>query len=106
MSEHGDEHARKLAELEQKLRDARSGKPLPPVADNKFAAMALGWRMALEMVLGVGIGGVMGWFLDQWLGTVPLFLIVFCALGFAAGIRTAIKSAEGADRRAKQRRKG
>jgi ATP synthase protein I len=40
------------------------------------------------------VGAAMGWGLDALFGTLPVFLIVFILLGFAAGIRTVMRSAE------------
>ncbi len=50
--------------------------------------------MTLELVVGVLVGAAMGWGLDELLGTKPAFLIIFILLGFAAGIRTVMRSAE------------
>jgi ATP synthase protein I len=54
--------------------------------------------MTLELVVGGMVGAAMGWGLDVLLGTMPLFLIVFVLLGFAAGIRTVMRSAQEVER--------
>lgn len=41
------------------------------------------------VVVGVGLG----YLLDGWLGTEPFLLLVFMALGFAAGMRTVVRFA-------------
>ena len=85
----------KLADLDRRISDARdAGKPKPRTDKDKYAAMSLGWRMVIELVLSVMIGAAMGWGLDSLLGSLPLFLIVFVLLGFAAGVRTMMRSAE------------
>lgn len=48
-------------------------------------AMNLGIRVLTEFVAGVIAGGVIGWLLDHWLSTKPVFLLIFGALGTAAG---------------------
>ena len=50
-------------------------------------------RAAAEMIGGVIVGGVLGWYLDQWLGTKPWLFIVFFLLGSGAGMLNIIKSA-------------
>jgi ATP synthase protein I len=50
--------------------------------------------MTLELVVGGMVGAAMGWGLDALFGTLPVFLVVFILLGFAAGIRTVMRSAE------------
>ncbi len=48
-------------------------------------AMSLGFRVLTEFVAGVAVGTLIGWQLDVWLKTSPVFLIVFLTLGTAAG---------------------
>jgi ATP synthase protein I len=49
------------------------------------SAMGMGFRVASELMAGVIVGGGMGWALDRWLGTQPLFLIVMLLVGMVAG---------------------
>ncbi len=44
-------------------------------------------ELSLEFFLAVVVGLALGYYLDRWLGTEPVFLFLFLALGFAAGIR-------------------
>lgn len=44
-----------------------------------------GLRAATDLVAGVGVGAFLGYLLDAWLGTKPLFMIVMFFLGFIAG---------------------
>ena len=43
-------------------------------------------RVATELLAGLLIGTSLGWLIDNWLNTSPLFLIIFFLLGGAAGI--------------------
>lgn len=43
-------------------------------------------RVATELVAGVIVGAFIGWVLDNWLGTSPLFLLVLFFLGAIAGM--------------------
>ena len=45
-----------------------------------------GLQAGIEVLAGVGGGLLIGWGLDRWLGTRPLFLILFFLLGAAAGV--------------------
>jgi len=90
----------RLGALEARIRAARAAAAPPRRSGTgKYTAASLAWRMVLEMVVGVLVGAAMGWGLDSLFGTVPLFLIVFILLGFAAGIRTAMRSADEFRRR-------
>ena len=50
-----------------------------------------GLQVGVEVVAGVGVGVLLGWAVDRWLGTMPLFLIVFFMLGAAAGVLNAYR---------------
>jgi ATP synthase protein I len=50
------------------------------------AAMSLGFRVMTEFVAAVVVGALIGWQIDSWTGMkVPIFLLLFLALGTAAG---------------------
>ena len=48
--------------------------------------MAYGLRMSSELVAAIIVGGLVGYALDRWLGTMPWLFLLFFVLGFAAGI--------------------
>jgi len=68
--------------------------PRHPDSGARSGALGMAFRLGAEMVVGVAIGGVIGWALDAWLGTAPAFLIVFLLLGMGAGILNAVRSAQ------------
>jgi ATP synthase protein I len=49
--------------------------------------------VGIAFVLAVVFGFLIGWVLDRWLGTSPLFIILFFFLGLAAGIVNVIRTA-------------
>jgi ATP synthase protein I len=68
---------------------------LPP----RRSASSLGSLGALSavgiaFVLAVVFGFLAGYALDRWLGTSPLFMILFFFLGVAAGILNVIRTAK------------
>ncbi|WP_294538012.1 AtpZ/AtpI family protein [uncultured Rhodoblastus sp.] len=48
-------------------------------------AMSLGFRVLSEFVAAIVVATLIGWRLDLWFGTDPLFLILLMGLGVAAG---------------------
>lgn len=57
-------------------------------------AMGLAYRMSFEMLIAVLVGTYIGWLLDDWFATKPLFLIVMFFLGAVAGIVNVIRSSD------------
>lgn len=53
----------------------------------------LGWQMIVELVVGIAIGFGMGYGLDRFFGTMPIMLVLFTLLGFAAGIKVMLGTA-------------
>jgi ATP synthase protein I len=53
--------------------------------------LATGMRIVSELVAGVLVGGIGGYFLDRWLHTTPWLLIVGLLLGSAAGFNNVYK---------------
>ena len=85
---------RKLEELEKRINSLRKvTEPEKPKADDHFSQAELGWRMVIELVAGLLIGFGIGYGLDRLFGTLPIFLILFVLMGFAAGVKTMLRTA-------------
>ncbi len=54
-------------------------------------SLSQGYRMGLEFVSAVAVGAFMGYWLDRWFDTAPLFLIVLLLTGTLAGIRNLMR---------------
>lgn len=89
----GKDELERLRALEAKIAKAKAAlEPPKPAQDHHWMAQ-IGWRMVIELVSGLGIGAAMGYGLDVLFGTLPLFLVVLTLLGFAAGVKTMLRSA-------------
>jgi ATP synthase protein I len=82
----------RLEALSNALKGAAQGESEASVT-RTGQAMSLGFRVLAEFVAGVIVGGFIGWQTDIWLGTTPFGLIVFLALGTAAGFWNVYKLA-------------
>ena len=84
----------KIEALDKKLEEFKR-KDGPIRSDSKsFRASNLGWRMIIELVVGMVLGISLGFGMDTLFGTNPLFLIIMALLGFAGGIRAMMKTAK------------
>ena len=82
-----------LKSLEKKIEDAKKGVEPQSSAQNKFSAAEVGWRMIIELTAGVFIGFGLGYGLDFLFNTKPVFILILTLLGFAAGVKTMMKTA-------------
>ncbi len=90
----------RLDDLGGKLDRVRERETPPDQAPGERGrAMGMAFRMATELVAGVFVGGLIGWALDNWLGTKPFLLILFLLLGIAAGLLNTIRAAQEMQKR-------
>ena len=88
-----DPDARRLADLEGRLRKARGNSEVRPEDSSSPSKLGMAFRLVTELLAGVIVGGGIGWALDRVFGTSPLLLIVMFLLGVAAGMRNVIRTA-------------
>lgn len=84
--------------LGRRLDEVKARRMPPPSGDARARskAFANAFRFVAELVVGVGVGGFIGWVLDRWLGTAPWLLVLFVTIGFAAGLMNVIRVAQKA----------
>ena len=70
-------------------------KQQPKVMDyRQNNAMGVAFRISVELISSVGVGLILGWCLDTWLGTSPWLLIVFLILGASGGMLNVYRVAQ------------
>ncbi len=75
--------------FEKRLRDAQQRQAKPPASSagaGRASPMGIGVRVGAELVAALVVAVAIGWGLDRWLGTMPLFTALFVLLGGAAGV--------------------
>ncbi|WP_333794206.1 AtpZ/AtpI family protein [Hyphomicrobium sp.] len=72
---------------------ARAREPSGPDVRVRGAAMGQAMKIAVELVVGIAVGGFIGKVLDDQFGTAPWLMIVFLMLGFAAGLLNIVRTA-------------
>jgi len=83
----------RLKALEARIEAAKTAQAPKPHMEEHYSQAQLAWRMVIELVAGLGIGFGIGYGLDALLGTGPVLMVVFLLLGFIAGVKTMIRSA-------------
>ncbi|WP_010142021.1 AtpZ/AtpI family protein [Oceanicola sp. S124] len=86
----------KLDQLEARIAAAKSGSSGQGRAHGQehYSAAQVGWRMVTELVAGLLLGFGIGYGLDWLFGIQPVMMILFTLLGFVAGMKTMLRSAE------------
>jgi len=83
----------RLKALEDKIAAVKKSTENGAKSSEGVSAGEVGWRMVTELVAGIFIGCGIGYGLDVLFGTMPIFLVLFTLFGFAAGIKTMMRSA-------------
>lgn len=85
-----------LAKLQRDIDEAKShqGKERPVgtasgAEDREGMGQAM--RYGVELVSGVAVGGFVGYVIDRWLATFPVFFIICFFLGAAGGFRNLLR---------------
>jgi ATP synthase protein I len=86
-----------LKELGDRLdRARRAQRPVHgPQAAGTNDALAKGWRVSIELLAAIAVGGFVGWAVDKGLGTRPWGMIIFFVLGIAAGMWNVYRAVTG-----------
>ena len=97
------EPAKRLNDLDDRLRRLRERAPEEeqkdvPRGSAPQTAYGFAFRIGVELVVALAVGGGIGWLLDHWLGTLPLFLLVFFVLGAVAGLLNVFRAAKQMNR--------
>ncbi|MAN60649.1 MAG: ATP F0F1 synthase subunit I [Parvibaculum sp.] len=93
----GTDNRSDLAALDAKIRAHteahRQKNPEPAETGRRSTAIGMAFRLSTEMVAGLVAGGIIGWVVDDLLGTKPWGLLTFFFLGMAAGILNVFRTA-------------
>ncbi len=85
---------RRVHEMDAKLRAARAANPKPIENPSQSSVMSqrqtgVAYRVLVDMIAGLLVGGFLGYWLDRWLGWAPYSLVTGLVLGFVAGVNNA-----------------
>jgi len=90
-------------DFDERLRQLRGRMPkedpvVPGPGLPSRTAMGFAFRAGVELMAALIVGGGIGWLLDHWFGTVPLFLLIFFFLGAGAGLLNVFRAAKQMNR--------
>jgi ATP synthase protein I len=82
-----------LSVLDDKIAKLKKTHEPGPAKEEHYTLANQAWRMVIELVAGIGIGFGIGYGFDSLFGTLPVFMVLFTFMGFAAGVNTMIRTA-------------
>lgn len=85
---------RRVDDLDARLKAARGKVEKPQQNGGQRSGMShrqtsVAYRVLVDMIAGLLVGGFLGYWLDRWLGWQPYSLIVGLLVGFGAGVNNA-----------------
>ena len=81
----------KIENFENEKSNSRLNKKLPA------SLFSIAGRASTEIIAGILFGVILGWLLDNWLKTKPIFTIIFLVIGFLAGLMNLWRFLNGKD---------
>jgi ATP synthase protein I len=87
------DQSERRAQLEARINALKAKDAPKNHTEEHYSQAQHAWRMVIELVAGIAIGFGMGYGLDSLFGTIPIFLVLFTLAGFAAGVKTMMRSA-------------
>ena len=75
-------------------RDEKPSANLPPAAKgvkNFSQQFAQAMELPFVLVAAILLGGAIGFFLDRWLHTKPVLMMIMGGIGFAGGVRDVLR---------------
>jgi ATP synthase protein I len=81
---------KRVEDLDQRLKAARGTVEKPRQSNGMSHRQTnVAYRVLADMIAGLLVGGVLGYWLDRWLGWTPYALVVGLVLGFGIGVYNA-----------------
>jgi ATP synthase protein I len=80
---------------DNKPEDSASPSPVTQKAKEASNQAAVAMELPFVLVSAVVVGGLLGYLLDRWLHTKPVFLLILGGIGFFAGVRDVLRRLGG-----------
>ena len=77
--------------MDNNLNKTDSGPPSPQKGNNFNTQFGMAMELPFVLAGAVAIGGLLGYFLDHWLHTKVLFMLILGGLGLFAGVRDVLR---------------
>ncbi len=84
-----DDDMRRVEALEARVNAARKSAEKPDSNQVSQRQTNVAYRVLVDIIAGLLVGGFLGYWLDRWWGTAPYMLVTMIFLGFVGGANNA-----------------
>ena len=84
-------------EIKNRIEKAKSDlgtKETNETKDKTVSPLGIAMKMGTEFVAAVFVASFIGFYIDKWLETTPVFIIIFFFIGSVAGIFNVVRSSK------------
>ena len=83
-----------LKKLKDKVKKIQSELKEKEIKEKNSSPLGIAMKMGTEFVAAVFVASFMGFYVDKWLETKPVFVIIFFIIGSVAGIFNVVRSSK------------
>lgn len=83
-----------IKEIKEKVKKLKDELKLKELKKEGSSSMGIALKMGTEFVAAVFVASFIGFHVDKWLQTTPIFIIIFFIIGSVAGILNVVRSSK------------
>ena len=81
-------------EIKERIKKIKSDIETKETQVKNASSLGVAMKMGTEFVAAVFVASFMGFYIDKWLKTTPIFIIIFFIIGSVAGIFNVVRSSK------------
>jgi ATP synthase protein I len=86
--------AMELKEIKDKVKKIKSEIEKEEFEKKNVSPLGVAMKMGTEFVAAVFVASLIGFYIDKWLETTPIFILIFFIIGSVAGILNVVRSSK------------
>ncbi len=83
-----------LKEIKDKVKKLKNDIEKKKLEEKNVSPLGVAMKMGTEFVAAVFVASFIGFYIDKWLETTPIFIIIFFIIGSVAGILNVVRSSK------------
>ena len=83
-----------LKDLKDKVKKIESELEKKKTYERSVSPLGVAMKMVTEFVAAVFVASLIGFYIDKWLETTPIFILIFFRIGSVSGILNVVRSSK------------